>query len=423
MDTKVSKRIVDAVDERRKEIIGFLQKLIQIDSETGHEAEIQEFIAQTLRQMGLTVDQWEIDTDSLKDHPLFLSPDIPLAGRPNTVGTWKGTGGGRSLLFNGHVDTVPVEPVDQWVDGPFSGVIRNGNIYGRGASDMKSGVAAMTMAVAILQGLGLKPKGDVFLEYTVDEERTGLGTLDCVMKGYKADAGICCETSNLHVMPAAIGRLWFTIEVRGKPSGISARWESVSAIEKGMKIVQAVDDLEKMRIEDLKHPLYPDNRGALPLAVTMFDSGTFPSVTPEKAVLRGSFGTMPYEKMEDVQQQLIDQVDRIAKADPWMRNNPPKVSFEDGLICPGAEIPADHPIVETVKRAFEDVAGEPATVSGRKGGADTRFLIPESYGNTPTVIFGPGVTPQMHAMNEYVPVENLIVATKVLALALYDWCH
>ena len=421
MHSTIKQQIVDAVDSRREEIVGFLQKLVQINSVTGQEAEIQEFIAQKLRDMGLAVDKWEIDMDSLKDHPLFLSPDIPLDGRPNVVGVWRGTGRARSLLFNGHVDTVPIDPVDQWVDGPVSGVVRDGNLYGRGASDMKSGLAAMTMAVAVLQDLGLRPKGDVFLEYTVDEERTGLGTLACVERGYKADAGICCETSNLHVMPAAIGRMWFTIEVQGKPSGISARWESVSAIEKGMKIVDAVDDLEKMRIEDLKHPLYPDNRGALPLAVTMFDSGTFPSITPEKAVLKGSFGMMPYEKVEDVQQQLIDQIDRIARSDPWMRHHPPHVSFEDGLICPGAEIPADHPIVETMKAAFVATVGEQPTISGRKGGADTRFLIP--YGETPTVIFGPGVTPQMHAMNEYVPVENLIVATKVLALAIFNWCN
>jgi acetylornithine deacetylase len=369
--------------------------------------------------MNLEVDAFEPNITQLEDHPAYLAPDIPLTGRPNIVGIYRGSGGGHSLLLNGHVDTVPVEPIDQWIDGPFSGVIKEGKIYGRGTSDMKSGLAAMTMALRILLEIGIRLKGDVILEYTVDEERTGLGTLACVHKGYKADAGICCETSNLEVMPACIGRMWFSIEVQGKPSGISTRWESVSAIEKGMKIVEAVDDLEKMRIEDFKHPLFPDNRGALPCAVTMFQAGTFPSVTPERAVLKGSFGMMPYEDPKDVQQQLLTQVENIAKADPWLRNNMPKISFDE-LIAEGAEISVDHPIVGTVSDAYKDVVGTPPVISGRKGGADTRFLI--KYGNTPTVIFGPGVTPQMHAMNEFVPEENLIVATKALALAIHRWC-
>ena len=419
MSSSIVNEILDAVDKRREGVVGFLQKLIQFDSETGKEGPISDFVADTLRDLGLMVDQFDLDLDVLSEHPSFLKPQLPVEGRPNVVGLWKGTGGGRSLLFNGHMDTVPSDPVDQWFDGPFSGLVKDGKIWGRGASDMKSGLAAMTMAVAILKDLGHQPKGDVILEYTVDEEHTGMGTLACILKGYKADAGICCETSNLEVMPACIGRMWFTIKLRGKPSGISTRWLSVSAIEKGARIVEAIDDLEQMRIQDLHHPLFPDNRGALPCAVTMFQSGTFPSVTPEHAVLRGSMGTMPYEKPDDVLLQLKDQVGRAAAADPWLRNNPPEVAFE-GLVAPGAEIPADHPIVETVKQSFSAATGGPPIISGRKGGADTRFLIPD--GGIPTVIFGPGITPQMHAMNEHVPVENLIVATKVLALTIHSWC-
>jgi acetylornithine deacetylase len=214
--------------------------------------------------------------------------------------------------------------------------------------------------------------------------------------------------------------MWFTIKLHGKPAGISARWEGVSAIEKAVKIVQAVDDLEKMRFEDLHHPLYPDNRGALPCAVTMFQSGTFPSITPDAAVLRGSMGLMPYEDPLKTKQYLIEQVNRAALADPWLRNNLPEVTTEGGYVAAGAEIPVDHPIVQTIKQAFEEIIGEQPAINGRMGAADTRFLI--RSGKTPCVIFGPGVTAQMHSMNEFVPVDNLIKATKVLALTIYNWC-
>jgi acetylornithine deacetylase len=421
MDSASSEKIIQAVDEYQSDVTGFLQRLVQFNSVTGNEPEIQGFVAETLRGLGLEVDEFEPDADALRHYPGFLEPELPFTGRCNVVGVWKGTGGGKSLLLNGHVDTVPLEPLDQWVDGPLSGAVRDGKIWGRATSDMKGGLAAMTMAVVLLQRLGLRPKGDVILEYVVDEERTGLGTLACVHRGYKADAGISCETSDMEIMPACIGRMWFTVRLRGKPAGISARWEGVSSIDKAIKIVQAVEDLEKMRIQDLHHPLYPDNRGALPCAVTVFQAGTFPSITPETAVLRGSLGLMPYEDPQEVEQQLREQIERVSRADPWLRDHLPEVTTEGGYVAAGAEIPVDHPIVLATQQAYQAVTGRPAVIGARKGAADTRFLIRE--GETPTLIFGPGLTPQMHAMNEFVPVDNLLAATKVLALTIHDWCN
>jgi acetylornithine deacetylase len=421
MNRDVRVEIITSVEKSHDEIVSFLQELIKINSVTGNEGEIQAFIASTLNKMGLEVDRFDPDVEALRDYQGFIEPDLPFSGRPNVVGIWGGKGKGKSILFNGHVDTVPLDLEGEWFESPLSGIVADGKIWGRGASDMKAGLAAMTMAVSILKKSGFHPDGDVILEYVVDEERTGLGTLACVHRGYKADAGICCETSDLQVMPACIGRMWFTIRLRGKPSGISARWEGVSAIEKAIKIVHAVDDLERIRIQDLHHPLYPDNRGALPCAVTMFQSGTFPSITPDVAILHGSMGLMPNEEPENVSKQLLEQIKRVSLADPWLRNNLPEVTTEGGYVAAGAEIPADHPIVQTVKSVYQEVSGDLPLIGGRMGAADTRFLI--RNGNTPTVIFGPGVTAQMHAMNEYVPVENLITVTKMLALTIYRWCN
>jgi len=421
MDAETQRQIIAAVEARRGEVVSLLQRLVQVESVTGNETEIQAFIAATLREMALEVDEFDADPDALRQYPGFLEPEKPMAGRPNVVGVWRGRGGGRSLLLNGHVDTVPLEPVSEWARGPLSGSLADGNVWGRGASDMKGGVAAMTAAVATLRGLGWRPAGDVILEYVVDEERTGLGTLACVHRGYRADAGICCETSDLEVMPACIGRMWFTIRVRGKPAGISARWEGVSAIDKAMLLVGAVEALEAMRIQDLAHPLFPDNRGALPCAVTMFRSGTFPSITPEEATLRGSMGLMPYEDPAQAEAQLREQITRVCAADAWLRHHPAEVTTAGGYVAAGAEIPSDHPIVETVSRSFRQATRREPVLGARMGASDTRFLI--RHGRTPTVIFGPGTTSQMHAMNEHVPVDNLMIATTVLALAIREWCE
>jgi acetylornithine deacetylase len=416
----LAERILDAVAARQHEIVAFLQRLIQIESVTGHEGTVQVYLASELQRMGLRVDQFEPDLAALQQHPGYIPVDgLDFRGRPNVVGIYRGTGGGRSLLFNGHVDTIPLEPIQAWTHGPLSGEVHGGKIFGRGAADMKGGLAAMTMAVHILLEAGIRPRGDILLEYVVDEELTGYGTLACILRGYRSDGGISLETSDLCVQPACIGRLWFTVTLKGLAVSISRHWEGVNAIEEGMKIVTAIQQLEQMRWATLQHPLYPDNRSALPCTVCMFHAGTFPSAVPETAVLRGSLGVMPHEDVREVERQVSEQIRQVAEADPWLRSHPPTVEFKE-VGADGAEIPADHPIVRTVSAAFAAVTGAPPTITGRTGGADTRFLI--KYGQTPTVIFGPGMTSEMHAMNESVPIANLLTATKTLALAIVNWC-
>jgi len=416
---KPEEEVLKFIGARRDEIVGFLQELIAFPSVTGNEFEIQRFLARKLDSMGLVVDTWEPEHEELKTHPAYVPVEPGYANRPNVVGIYKGTGNGKSLLFNGHVDVIPIGSPEAWGHQPWAGSIEGNQLYGRGASDMKSGLAAMTMAVDSLLRLNIRLKGDVILEYTVDEEQSGNGTLACVMKGYQADAGICCETSSLHVQPACIGRVWFEIFVRGKSAGIQRRWEGINAIEKGYAVMEAVSNLEDIRINTLNHPLYPDNRSTLPCMVGVFQSGSFASAFPDTCLLKGSIATLPGEDTNGVKQSFVEHILAFSKTDPWLKNNPPEVRFT-GYCGDPAEISPEHPIVNSVSRIFALVTGREPKITGRQGAADTRYLI--KYGNTPTVIFGPGLTEQMHATNEWVDIDNLITATKVLSLTIMDWC-
>ncbi|MHA1833560.1 MAG: ArgE/DapE family deacylase [Candidatus Baldrarchaeia archaeon] len=414
-------KVLKEIDENQKEIIKFLQELISFPSVSGNEAEIQNFIAQKLKNMGLKVDVWEPDINELKKHPGYVPIEGNYKNRPNVVGILKGKGNGKSLLFNGHVDVIPPGPLDAWRYNPWSGKIEHGKIYGRGASDMKSGLAAMTMALDAVLKIEAELKGDVILEYVIDEELSGNGTLACILRGYMADAGICCESSSLRVQPASIGRIWFEIIVRGKPAGIQRRWEGVNAIEKGYKIVEAVSKFEEIRLNDpkLTHPLYPDKKEALPCMVCVFQAGSYPSSFPDTCLLKGSIATLPGEDSEEVKRRFVNHILEETRSDPWLKDNPPKVEFV-GYFAEPSEIPADHPIVNSVASAFKEVTGKSPIISGRLGAADIRFL--NNYGKTPTVIFGPGLTEQMHATNEYVYIQDLITATKVLAITILNWC-
>jgi acetylornithine deacetylase len=419
MKSTLEERVTEWIDQQRETILDFLRRLVAIPSVTGSELEVQTFISSKLEGMGLEVDRWEPDIEELSKHPAYLPPEKDYRDRPNVVGVYKGRGGGRSLLFNGHVDVIPAGPEDTWIYPPFGARVEGTRLYGRGASDMKSGLAAMTMALDAVLHLGVRLKGDVILEYTMDEEATGNGTLACVTRGYKADAGICCETSSLHVQPACIGRIWFEILVRGKPAGIQRRWEGVNAIEKGYAIVQAVSELERIRIDAAGHPLYPDRRGSLPCMVGVFQSGSFPSAFPDTCVLKGSIATLPGEETSQVKAAFVEHLLSFSKSDPWLKDHPPEVRFT-GYCGDPAEISPDHPIVRTLSRKFQAVQGKEPQITGRQGAADIRYLI--KYGQTPTVIFGPGLTEQMHANSEWVDVNDVIAATKILALTIMEWC-
>lgn len=415
-----SQRIDKWIEENRTTIISFLQDLIRIPSITGNEGPIQEFIAQELGEMGLDIDVFVPPLEELRKHPAFVEPPQDYEGRPNVVGTLKGDGGGKSLLLNGHVDVIPGGDPASWVHGYWSGDVEDGKLYGRGASDMKSGLAAMTMAVKAVVESGIKLKGDVILEYVVDEELTGNGTLACVMKGYEADAGICCESSSMCVQPASIGRMWFEIKVKGKAAGIQRRWEGVNAIDKGYLVTQIVAEFEKIRVARLSHPLYPNTLGAIPCMVGAMESGSYHSAFPDSCLLKGSIATLPGEDNAAVKAEFIEFLRDKVAGDPWLRDNPPEVVFT-GYFAEPSEIPVNDSIVQTLCKTFTKILGTEPVISGREGAADIRFM--NSDNNTPTVIFGPGMTEQMHANNEWVKVENLIRSTKVLAHTVLEWCE
>ncbi len=416
----IREKILEQIEAGREATIDFLKKLLAFPSVTGNEKEIQAFISEELRKMGLKVEVWEPDLEELKKHPGYVPVTAGYKDRPNVVGVYKGSGaeGGRSLLFNGHVDVIPAEPLSAWEHSPW-GDVEGERVYGRGSSDMKSGLASMTMAVKAVIDSGVNLKGDVTSEYVVDEELSGNGTLACILRGYRADGGISCETSSLKVQPACIGRIWFEIEIHGKPAGIQRRWEGVNAIEKGYKVMQAVAALEKKRISELSHPLYPDSREALPCMVGLFQAGSFPSAFPDTCVLKGSLATLPGEDSEAIKQAFRQHILDCARGDEWLNDHPPEIRFK-GYFAEPSEISVKAPIVEAVKKNVTEVTGAEPVISGRMGAADTRFL--NQYGDTPTVIFGPGLTEQMHAMNEWVKADDVITATKILALTILDWC-
>jgi len=414
----VKKTLMNRIRSSRSEIAEFTQKLIRFKSLPGNEGDIQRFIAKQFSDMGLEIDMWEPNPDELKKHPAFhfSKTSMDYKGRPNIVAKLSGSGHGRSLILNGHVDVVSADPLENWIHNPWAGTIRNGRIFGRGASDMKGGLAAMIMAIKFIRETGISLKGDVIMESVVDEEQgLGNGTLACILKNYRADAAIVAEPTENNVDTIQRGSIWFRIQVEGKAAHHGFRDEGVSAIEKAMLVHNALLEFEKLR-KKIHHLLLKDH---LTLNVGIMNSGSWSGTVPDKAILDGVFGYLPNEDLDTLKSEFLKWIATSTSDDRWLKSRPPKVEIY--YINEAAEIEISHPIVATVKKSFSDLGlVRKFNISALPSGCDMRLL--NNVAGIPTIIFGPGSIRCAHSVNECVSIAEIIRCTEVIALTIVNWC-
>ena len=261
--------LADAVAARRDDLVALVQQLVRCDttSRSGpgvparDEAALQAALAERLEGSGFEVDVWEPTPEHAAGHPLSVE-GLDFEGRPQLAATLRGTGGGRSLLLNGHIDVVPARLEDGWEQDPFDPVVVDGAIVGRGTADMKGGIAAMVVAAQVLAEAG-PLRGDLVVCTNTDEESSGAGGLACVRHGVTADLTIVPEPSSLEVWPACRGTVYCTVTITGRAGHAEQEhphWcdgGAVSAVEKGRLVCDALDALarEWRTRADLKHPL------------------------------------------------------------------------------------------------------------------------------------------------------------------------
>src|SRR5579863_7194921 len=179
--TDLEQKVCDAIDAAKDDLVALTSELIAFDTTARNprdpprqEAALQEHLASRLRGAGAEIDLFEPDAGAMAARPL-VPEGLDFAGRPQLIARVAGGGGGRSLVFNGHIDVVSGEPFDQWTSDPFSPEVRDGRLYGRGACDMKGGIAAMVLATETLAGLGIQLAGDLLVATNTDEESSGAG--------------------------------------------------------------------------------------------------------------------------------------------------------------------------------------------------------------------------------------------------------
>ena len=416
-----SYRIQSAVEAARADLIAFLQRLVQAQSLPNHEREAQNLVAQKLRSMGLEVEIVASNFDDLKDHPAFGDDGFSPTERVNVVGRWVGThaGEGKSLILNGHVDVVPPGDLSLWDDSPWSGAIRDGKMYGRGSCDMKAGLSAGIFAVDVLQRLGYQPARDVLIESVIGEESGGVGTLTTIVKGYTADAAILLEPTRLEISPVQSGALTFRLIVPGRSIHAAMKPYGVSAIDKFALLLGAIHRLDAERHRNFSHPLYEDPNNIAPINIGTVRGGEWHSTVPEEVVAEGRVGVLPGESNESARRALEGAIQAAAEADPWLREHSPRLEWFEGQFESG-ETPLDHPLIEHLAAAHRQVTGSSPTLRGVTYGSDMRLFT--NHAKIAATHYGPGDVGMAHAVNEFVPLEEVLTATRVVATLIVEWC-
>ncbi len=427
---QVRKDVLSSVEALKDELVWLASGMIRIPSVNptypgidvrqmlGGETRVNEFLKPVLESMGLETDMWEKEKD-----------------RANLVGVYRGTGGGKSLIFNGHVDVVPPGPEHLWtVASPWSGKIVDGKIYGRGAADMKGGNAAAIIGLKAVLNAGYRPKGDVIIEDVVGEEmmNTSCGTGATVARGYRADAAIVVEPSHppyrLGILVASPGVLTMRLTVRGKAVHTCMRDElvraggagaqvGVSALDKGLIIYEGLRRLEEEWGQSKTHAAFT-RPGHFTICPAKFIAGLHGiGFIPEECTLEYVIWHAPQDDPEAVKREVEEAVARYAQTDPWLRVNPPQVEWL--MSWPPYDVPLDAPICGAAARAYESALGEPARLYGFAAVDDATFL---NQAGIPAITLGPGSLRVAHAANEYVEVGELVDAAKVYGLAIVEWC-
>ena len=428
----LTERVWAAVERLRPEIVDTLSAAIRIPSinpnypgqdyaaVVGGEGRVSRLFADVYAAAGCEVDVFGL-----------------VEGRENAVGRLRGTGGGRSLIYNGHVDVVPPDPAEEWVDAdPWSGRVADGRVWGRGASDMKSGIVAQAFAARALREAGIALRGDLILEAVVGEENMEhlLGTTACIDRGYRADAAIVSEASGppvpLAVCPVSPGAFLFTVTVEGKATHSSMRGETlapggrgervgVSAIDRLLVVYEALRRLEQEWESTKRHPLFePRHFSIMPGVIRAWPkTGPVTGGTPDRAFMEVVAWAHPDDDAEVVHAEVEACISRAAEADSWLAGHPPRVEWTHHW--PRSSLDPSHPIVAATARAHEQATGRPAVIRGFGAVEDTTFF---NAAGIPAISYGPGDLRVAHAIDESVDIEEVVTATATFALLAAEWC-
>ncbi len=378
---------------REEEVVRVLQELVRKPSQNppGNERVVAEHIHEVMTG-------WGFEAEYLRK---------PEPSRPSVAAIYRGTEERPRLVLNGHIDVVPEGDPEGWTVPPFEGVVKEGRIYGRGACDMKGGVAAAMIAAKAIKESGVKLRGNLVLQFAMGEETGEAGTKSLLEEGFGGDWGIVLEPSDLRVMTAEKGLAWYHFSIKGKPTHASKPEQGINSIDKSAKLIAALREYDR-EIGKRSHPLC----GRDICSVTMIRAGTKENVIPESCWLAIDRRIIPGESIERVDREIGEIVRRLEKEDPDF-----KCVWKRVRLYESAEIPAEHEIARVVRKNVKEVTGVYPQPAGIVASTDQRNFINDA--GIPAITWGPGWG-KSHEFDEHIEIKKVVDCAKILVLTILD---
>ncbi|HJP23223.1 MAG TPA: ArgE/DapE family deacylase [Alphaproteobacteria bacterium] len=416
----LTKQIMNSVDEAFDDQVAFTAELVTYPSLRGQEQTAQDFMARELRARGYSVDRWQVRIEDIQHLPGFSPVHVSYDNAFNVVGSHRVENPtGRSLILNGHIDVVPVGPVEMWDTPPFEPRIEDGWMYGRGAGDMKAGLAEMVFSMDALKRLGFQPAADVYLQSVIEEECTGNGALACLQRGYRAEAALIPEPLGDSLVSAQIGVLWFQVKLRGFPVHVLEAGSGANAIEAAFPLMQALHGLEeRWNGPERRHAAYADVHHPINLNIGRIEGGDWPSSVPAWCTFDVRIATYPEQDLAEARREIEDTIRAAAQKDSFLANSPPEIIYH-GFFAEGYELANADAAEAVLNAAHEAVNGEKLKKIPTTATTDARFF--GLYADTPGLVYGPR-SENIHGFNERVELESVRRNTQTMALFIADWC-
>lgn len=412
--------------------VAFLQELIRAQREG--EAAVQQRVADAARRLGCAVERVRYRPGDVPMVAEFASAQAIDAGeRESVVATFKGRGGGRSVIFFAHPDGEPVAATERWRHDPFAGVIEHGRLHGWGVADDLAGVATLVQGLQAVLETGKVPLGDVILAST-PSKRHARGVSALLHGGLRADAAVYLHPAESgvgmrEIKAFASGLVEFRVIVDGRApdtneiSHAAFAHRAINPLDKIWLVHRALQALDARRGEAVRHPALQQAIGrSTNLLVSHIAAGSsdvFARIAA-CAVLAGSLSFPPPETLAEIQGAIEAAVRSAAAGDDWLRDYPPRLEFVSGVT--GAEVSPDDPLYRVVADAVLRVTGQAPHVNPLHTSSDIRNPILQA--GIPTVGLGPlgGDLTQNGLHDEWVDVEDYRRAVKVAAEVIVGWC-
>lgn len=409
--------VIEAVDA--DSIVADLADLVAIPSVGGSagEAAVQQWCADRLTGLGAAVDHWPFDLPALRRSPGYPGEEVERDEAYGCVGVVGDATDLPGLILAAHTDVVPTGDLRSWRHHPWRLHRIGDNLYGRGSSDMKAGLAAIFGALTALAATGMRLRQPLAVHAVIGEEDGGLGAFATLERGHRGEACVIAEPTDACVVPANAGSLTFRLEVPGLAAHGSFRRDGYSAIEAFTSVLAALHDLEARRNSDAD-PLLAHLELPYPISVGVVRAGDWASTVPDLLIAEGRYGVRLDEPIEAARAEFELAIARCCAADPWLAAHPVRVSWPGGAFASG-RLPDSHRLLGDVRTAVVDVEGWEPAVRGAPYGSDLRLY---TAAGIPTVQVGPGSLAAAHAVDEFVPLPEVLAFARIYALLALRHC-